>query len=211
MNKFFLITMLFLTFFGNAQNEGYVKYHISVKAMDSSARTLQSVSMLRGSKMELYFAGHRARVDFKMGEMYTSRMIFDGEKDSLLTLSESPFGNFYYQSVIETKDSIHEDSDQVELIKTSEQKKILGFNCNKQMLIQQGDTAIYWCTDEIKTDIGSTSISNPHVDGFPLEFSRNNENVFMSYKASNYREQVAKKEEVFLLTIPAGYKPVPQD
>lgn len=211
MKQIIIISVLFLNFFGISQREGYFKYHISVKAMDSSARTLQSVSMLRGSKMELYFADHLARVDFKMGKMYTSRMIFDGEKDSLLTLSESPFGNFYYQSEIDTKDTLNEDSDQVELIKTSEKKKILGFNCNQQLLIQQGDTAVYWCTDEIKTDIGSSSISNPHVDGFPLEFSKKNENVFMSYKASNYREQVGKKEDVFSMLIPPGYKPVPQD
>lgn len=211
MSKIVLTVILLFSFLGFCQTEGYVKYHISVKALDSSATTLQSVSMLRGSKMELYFVGNRARVDFQMGKMYTSHMIFDGDKDSLLTLSESPFGNFYYQSSIDPQNASDINSANVELIKTAEEKKILGFNCNKQILIQEGDTAIYWCTDEIETSIGRSSVSNPHIDGFPLEFSRNNQNVWMSYKASNYREQLAKQEEVFSLTIPPGYMPVPEN
>ena len=95
MRNYTLIAILFFGKFAFSQlEEGYIQYNIDVKANDTTLSVRQGVAMLRDSKMEIYFAEGRNRIDFKMGELYTTSILINKSTNAAITLISSMMGKY---------------------------------------------------------------------------------------------------------------------
>ena len=209
MKGYYLI--LFIALFAvsaKAQiNEGFFQYNIDVTAIDTSLETKRSVSMLRNSKMTIFFdQNNYTKVIFKMGMLFTSSIILDHKTNKSLTLSKSMMGNHAIKSKIDPNISTVDTSIIIELI--DEEKMILGFKCKKAILSnrQNPQKLTYWYTNDFDIKLYNTAFINPNIPGFPLAFSTVDKGVFMEYQASNHSFKLEDKERIFSFEIPEGYK-----
>lgn len=184
---------------------GYFQYSIDVEAIDSSLKTRQSVGLLRNSQMELYFTEEKSRIDFKMGQVNEMSMIVDLNQKSVLYLNRSMMGKVAKLGSTDDIPTPQKDPT-IHIIYPKETKKILGYHCKKAILVKDSVEITYWVTDEIKVDDRIRQITNPNVPGFPMQFSKIQDGVLMTYELSNIRESIEDKEELFSMDVPEGYQ-----
>ena len=71
----------------------------------------------------------------------------------------------------------------------------------------EGDVeTTYWYTDEIQVDSKDHAILNPNIPGFPMQFSKTQEGVLMTFELSNMRENLENENQLFSTEIPEGYQ-----
>jgi hypothetical protein len=68
-------------------SEGYFLFPLDVQAMDTCLELKQQASMLRDSRMELYFSNGYYRMDFKLGNATNSSIRIDTLKNEALSLT----------------------------------------------------------------------------------------------------------------------------
>lgn len=185
--------------------EGYFQYSIDVEAVDSSLKTRQAVGMLRDSKMELYFTDGKSRMDFKMGQVNEMSVIVDLSKKKVLSLNSSMMGKVARYGSSDDIPTPQKDTS-IQIIYPKETKKILGYKCEKAILVKDSVEITYWVTDEIKVGDRIRQITDPNVPGFPMQFSKIQDGVLMTYEMSNMRESLENKEELFSVDVPEGYQ-----
>lgn len=185
--------------------EGYFQYSIDVEAVDTLLKTRQTVGMLRNSKMELYFTEGKSRVDFKMGQVNEMSIIVDLSKKKVLSLNSSMMGKVARYGSTDDIPTPQKDPT-IQIIYAKETKKILGYHCEKAILVKDSVEITYWVTDEIKVDDRIRQITDPNVPGFPMQFSKIQDGVLMTYEMSNIRESIENKEELFSVDVPEGYQ-----
>lgn len=204
-----VFSVSFLSF--SQKEEGYFQYTANVQPTDTSAETLQRVSMMIGSKMEIYFAKDLARLDFKMGQMFTTSIRIDRKAQRAISLSSSKAGDF---GAILPMDALNENTPKIDtnavLNLFDEEKTILGYKCKKAILIIGGKSTTYWYTNEIAISSQDFPILDPNVPGFPMEFSSIEEGVLMSYKASNIIFGLENHDVIFSTVIPDEFQMTPQ-
>ena len=188
-------------------SEGFFQYNIDVTAIDTSLETKRSVSMLRNSKMTIFFdQNNYTKVIFKMGMMFTSDIIVNHKTNESLTLSNSMMGKYAIKSIVDPESMSKQDSLViVDLI--NEEKTILGFNCKKAILSNKHNNQklIYWYTNDFDIKLYNTAFVNPNIPGFPLAFSTIDKGVFMRYQVTNHSFKLSDKEKIFSFEIPEGY------
>lgn len=201
-----LITALLLVNLSFSQvAEGYIQYNIDVKALDSNISTKQNAALLRDSKMEIYFAEGRNRIDFKMGDLYTTSIRINKSMNMALTLNTSMMGK--YASLNHADEIQYNEPDSSATVQLlDETKMILGFECKKAIVITGNNKTTYWYTNEIDAKDIDKSIVTPLVPGFPMEFSSTENGMLMIFKASNYKDTIEDKAETFSTLPPPGYK-----
>merc|ERR1711916_85769 len=64
---------------------------------------------------------------------------------------------------------------------------------------------IYWYTEEIKAPEREQQYVNSQIPGMPLEFSIEQPQMTMTFKAVEYDDKVKKAKELFDTSIPEGY------
>lgn len=206
MKKITLLLFLFIYTFSFSQLENaYFQYNIEVEAIDTSIQTQQTVAMLRDSRMEIYFAPNRTRVDFKMGSLSMTTIVVDRTKNISLTISQS-MGKKMAQ--LGTPDSIKPavKDPSIKLEFSNEKKVILGFNCKKVTVLDKGISTEYWYTEEIKVDSKDQQIINPNIPGFPVAFSKIENGIKMSFQLSNMSEHLkGSLDSIFFTTPPEGF------
>jgi GLPGLI family protein len=186
--------------------EAYFQYSIDVEPVDTSLQTKQTVAMLRDSRMELYFAPNRSRVDFKMGNLSMTSIVVDRNKNVSLTVSESMGRKMAQLDTINLAKSIEKDPSVI-LEFSDERKTILGLNCKKVVAVEKGIRTEYWYTEEIKVDAKDQQIINPNIPGFPVLFSKVENGIKMSFQLSNMKEKhEADLDAIFFTTPPNGFK-----
>ena len=204
-NYILIITLIITNFAFSQESEGYIQYNIDVEAMDTNLSTKQNVALLRDSKMEIYFAEGRNRIDFKMGELYTTSIRINKSMNMAITLSTSMMGK--YASLNHADEIQYNEPDPNAVVTlVDETKLILEFECKKAIVKSGEITTIYWYTEEIDVQDIDKSIVNPLVPGFPMEFSSTENGMLMTFKASNYRDTIEDKAETFSTLPPAGYQ-----
>ncbi|PWH86628.1 hypothetical protein [Brumimicrobium oceani] len=199
---------LFIPFLNFSQlQEGFLQFHIDVTAVDTSLNARQTASMMKNSKMEIYFAKDLSRVDFEMGKITHSSIRINRKLDKGITITKSIYGNYANQgSVDEISGSQPETSTtDFEITPFNEYKNILGFKCRKYVMEENGSYATYWLTDEIILEDMGQHIINPNLPGFPLEFVSISNGIRMSFKASNFKNELDNKTEIFSTEPPEGY------
>lgn len=191
-------------------NEVFFQYHTNVKAIDTSAENRQSAQMADNGFMRMYFADSLMRVEQKMGSTGTMIMILDKRTNVALTLMDSPMGKF---ATVRNGDELEfaevkVDSNAV-VKEMNETKKLLGYECRKIMLRSNGQITTYWITDEIDRNLIGEEMVDPNLPGFPMEFSRIQGGMELSYTISNIQFELEDKESLFSTTPPEGYQLMP--
>lgn len=213
MKTTFVLILLTLSFISLSQEkEGFFQYHISVSALDTSAQTRQNAMMLRNSTLKMYYAEDLLRVEYKMGDMYTTTMVLNKKTNLSLTLMNGAMGNYAVQKPVDELDFNTFDKDtNVVIVDLNETKKILGYECKKLLVKMGGEISTYWVTDEIQVDNFGEQLINPNIPGFPLSFSKVAEGIEMTYKASNIMFELEDKEKLFSTDPPLGYTQMPSN
>lgn len=204
------VLLLFLIITSNsiAQTEGYIKYTIFVEAQDTSAEMINGAMLLRDSKMEIYYTKDHYRVDYKAGALYVMNTIYNKDQAQIITLTTNHYGKFGQIKDISETEKLNDLVDTNTVINTyrDSTKKILGFNCYYVEILENGTVTKYWVTDEINSKVGSQSIVNPMLSGFPLWFSKKANGIKMTYTASNFRDELTNSESIFITNLPEGYQ-----
>jgi GLPGLI family protein len=206
--KYLCLFLCIAPFIASAQlEEGYFQFNIDVTAVDTSKSARQSASMMRDSKMEIYFAKDLSRVDFKLGTLSNTSIRINRKTNQGISISKSVYGNFANQGTANeiSGDKTNTAVDGVKITPFDEYKTILGFKCRKYVMENNGSYATYWITEEISIKDMGQQIVNASLPGFPLEFTSISEGVRMSFKASNYKESIVNKSDVFSTEVPAGF------
>ncbi len=185
--------------------EGYIQYDIHFQSIDSLNSTKQKIALLRDSKMELYFAEKKYRIDFKMGKMYTSSIRVNKSTNAAISLMNNMKGKHATLSYAdEIKYNIPDKNSECMLI--NEKKVILGFKCKKAIIISNDQKSTYWYTKEINLNGAESTFTNPLIPGFPMKFSQLENGLKMTFTASNFKESIEDKLETFSTLPPSGYQ-----
>jgi GLPGLI family protein len=186
--------------------EGHFQYAIMTTTVDTSLETRRKVGMMQNSKMDVFFTEVKSRIDFNIGTMYYSCIIVDNTIPRAISLNKSPQGSFAaYLGKDVLERNIQQDSTiHAELI--NETKTILGFECKKAIMYQNGDITIYWYTEQIKIDKRGNPLLNPYIPGFPMSFVKITDGMRIEYIVSNYETNLEQQDVLFSLMLPEGYK-----
>lgn len=187
--------------------EGYFQYDIDVQAIDTAAEIVQQASLLRGSRMELYFAPGLYRMDYYLGSVSMTSIRVDTFKNEVLSLTKGVMGNYAYKN---TPDAVGFGQQQMDSLFTvelfDEERVFLGYTCKKAVLERNGVRATYWYTKEIEMPKQDIQMINKDIPGFPLAFTMIDNGIRMHYQVSNYAFEVENKSEVFSTNPPPEYK-----
>ena len=207
--RFILLTFFFLNFlFAQAQLKvGHITYSIEFSA--ANYNDMKSVlSMLEGSKMDVYFKDNRSRSEMNIGSIMSIATITDSIEDAVVVLIDGLAGKTALKSSISEMEMIL-DTAKMSTNYEEEFKNILGFNCQKVTLKDAfGEETYYWMTNEIYvTKLGQNYLSD-EVNGFPMEFELNNNGLKMKFKAQHFEGDLDEYnlEDLFTSYIPKAYK-----
>lgn len=206
--KYLLIIVLLLPVLLSAQlNEGYIKFDINVQAIDTSKNAQQTAAMMRDSRMEIFFAKDRSRVDFTLGQISQTSVRINRAANKGVSLSETVMGK--YANVGTADDLAGEEvtitTENIKITPFNEFRTILGFKCQKYVMDNNGSYTTYWITKKIEIEGMNQQIVNPNLPGFPLAFTSINNGLRMHFQASNYIEVLENKEQIFSTEVPEDY------
>lgn len=204
-----ILTTCSLSSYLSAQlKEGYIQFHIDVNAIDTSSEARQSASMLKNSKMEVYFAKDLSRVDFTLGELSKTSVRINRKINKGISITESIMGKYANVSTADglAGESTAMNDSNVTVTAFNEFKTILGFKCQKYVLMNNGASTYYWCTDEISVEEVGQVVVNSNLPGFPMAFTSIENGLRMHFQASNFKETIPDKETVFSTDPPEGYR-----
>jgi GLPGLI family protein len=205
MKLFYCILFVLLSSSANSQmNEGYIQFNIDVEAKDTSLKARQTATMLRDSRMQIYFATDLLRIDYKMGKLSDVKMIIDYKINKALTLMKSPYGKF---AKITAADELEyqKSDDSSTIVLYDDTKIVLGYECKKAILTTAGKETTYWYTNEINVNFNGQQFFGEKIPGFPMIFSIIDDGIQISYQVSNIETSVKDKETIFSTIPPEDY------
>ena len=205
--KCLLITGFFLlvqTSFSQTKN-GHIQYAIEVMAIDTSLETHQAVGLLQNSSMELFLAEDKSRVDFNLGDLYSTSIIIDYLTSQMLMLYSGVNGRSATVQTIDDELGAAASDTNTVVIFLSDTKRILNYNCKKAITRLNGQETVFWYTDEISISAKGQSVMNPYIPGFPMAFSTMMDGVLMEYEVSLFEKDVIQSDDLFSTEVPDGY------
>jgi hypothetical protein len=211
--RFVLLTFFFLNFLlAQAQLKvGHLTYSIEFSSDEPDLSAV--LSMLEGSKMEVYFKDNLTRSEMNMGSIMSIATITDSLEDAVVVLMDGLSGKTALKSSISEMEMI---LDTAKMITNYEEefKDVLGFNCQKVSVKDAfGEETFYWVTNEIYvTKLGQNYLSE-EVNGFPMEFELNNNGLKMKLKVQHFEGDLDEYnlEDLFTSYIPKAYKIVTKE
>lgn len=199
-----IIAVLFLSI-GLWAQEATIKYEMTMESDDPQIQS--QMAMMANSTMKMFIKGKLFRQETNMGNgLMVTTSIVDGESGKGIILMEGMMGKI--ASPFDTEDQKEEEAEDVdvEIEFTDETKEILGFTCKKAIIYdEEGNELIYWYTEEITPPENEQRYLNKEIPGMPLEFSIEQPQVTMVFKAVEYDDKVKKAKEKFDTTVPEGY------
>ena len=212
--KFLILILVFIPFTSLTQlNEGYIQFDIDVQAIDTSKNAQQTAAMMRNSRMDIFFAENRSRVDFTLGRMSQTSVRINRETNEGVSLAETVMGKFANVGTAEelAGEQVDVSMDNVKITPFNEFKTILGFKCQKYVMDNNGVYTTYWITDEIEIGDLGQQVVNPNLPGFPLAFTSINNGIRMHFQASNYKDTLDNKVSIFSMKVPEDFKIIDQE
>jgi hypothetical protein len=185
--------------------EGKIVYQIEYKDLPAQFKEIEGIEAMLAQEMNMFFKGQMSRMELSM--MGTNAIsIFDGKTNQSTSLLEL-MGNKY---AVEKKPEDEEQENKIEVVSTSEKKKIAGYECNKSILnITEKKTGEKYELEVWSSpSIGSAHMYSKHIKGFPLSFELRNNGITMRISA---KEIVADKVSDKLFKVPDDYKKVNQE
>lgn len=200
-----LITAVLLSI-GLWGQEATIKYELTMESDDPEVQS--QMAMMANSTMTMYMKGEKFRQETNMGNgLMVTTSIVDGETKKGIILMEGMMGKVASPfDTDEQKEQSEEEEVDVEIEFTDETKEILGFNCKKAIIYdEEGNELIYWYTEELAAPENEGKYLNEKIPGMPLEFSIEQPQVTMVFKAVEYDDKVKKAKEKFDTSVPKGY------
>ena len=199
-----LITVLFLTV-GVWSQEAKIKFEMNFETDDPQME--QQMAMMANSSMTMYMKDQKFRQETNIGNgLMVTTSIVDGETKKGVILMNGMMGKIASTFDADEEDEEADEEADVEIEFTDETKEILGFECKKAILYTaDGAEMIYWYTEEIKAPEREQQYVNSQIPGMPLEFSIEQPQMTMTFKAVEYDDKVKKAKELFDTSIPEGY------
>lgn len=95
----------------------------------------------------------------------------------------------------------------VKITALKEYKTILGYQCSKYIIVEEGFSNEYWITNDSIIDSKDKNIVNSNLPGFPVFFTKMTEdNVKMTYQLTTVKDHLnAPLETIFSIAIPEGF------
>ena len=199
-----LITVLFLTV-GVWSQEAKIKFEMNFETDDPQVE--QQMAMMANSSMTMYMKGNKFRQETNIGNgLMVTTSIVDGDTKKGVILMNGMMGKIASTFDADEEEGKEEEEADVEIEFTDETKEILGFECKKAILYgEDGNEMTYWYTEEIQAPEREQQYVNSQIPGMPLEFSIEQPQMTMSFKAVEYDDKVKKAKDLFDTSIPEGY------
>lgn len=202
MKSIFVLLALLFTFQISAQQfEGEITYSISYLEVPEE---IQGMESMLPTEMKYYFSGDKMAI--QQSTMFgTQSVVMDNASNTGFVLMDM-IGQKIALKVDDTKGE--EETAVPAVNKTSETKKIAGYNCTKYLLkMDEMDDTEIWATTELKAKMGAKSPLGT-VDGFPLEYVSAKDGVKTRLTATSVSE---KTVESAMFQIPEGYTIMTQE
>jgi len=204
--KILSLLTTFVLAIGLMAQEATIKFELTMESDDPQAQA--QMAMMANSSMTMFMKGKMFRQEMNMGNgLIITTTIVDGEQEKGIVLIEGMMGKTAspFDSNEQKEEDEAEEAD-VEIEFTDETKEILGFDCKKAIIYdEEGNEAIYWYTEEIALPDTEQKYINEKIPGMPLEFSVEQPQFKMVFKAIEYDDKVKKAKEVFDIKVPEGY------
>lgn len=199
-----LITALLLTI-GLWAQEATIKYELTMESDDPQVQS--QMAMMANSTMTMFMKGNLFRQETNMGNgLMVTTSIVDGEAKKGIVLMEGMMGKIASPFDTDEQEEEAQEEADVEIEFTDETKEILGFECKKAIIYdEEGNELIYWYTEEITAPKSEQRYLNQQIPGMPLEFSIEQPQITMVFKAVEYDDKVKKPKELFNTKVPEGY------
>ena len=193
--------------------EGHISYKMDVASDDPDMA--MAVSMMQGSKMEMYFKDKATRVEMSMGAMMNITSITDENSGNVLMLMGGMMGKNAVQTTIaETEKSNTENMPKYDVTFSDETKVIEGYNCKKAILTdEEGNENIFWYTEEIMMSKKGQNYLNEEIPGMAMQYDMNNGGLKMTLTVTKVETTLDKKtsKTLFQTAIPDGYNVMTMD
>ena len=189
--------------------EGQITYKMEFYSDDPQMAA--AIPMMNGSTMLFQFMKDKSAADITMGSFMKMNSIVDMKQDKGVILMDV-MGQKIANNIESISKSKKEDDKIEKPVKTSETKKILGFNCTKYVIKDEsgkGEDTVLWITSEIKTSLMGQKQFASGIEGVPLEFSSIQQGMNVRFEATSFDKSVNK--DAFSLTIPEGYRVMTQE
>ena len=194
-----------------SSSEAIIKFDMEFQSDDPQMK--QQLFMMDNSKMVMAFKGQKFYSETKIGAIQNSTTIIDKDADKMVILMSGMMGKKATQK--EGLENEEEgNSSEVEFEKTDETKEILGYECFKIVgEDEEGNTSIYWVTEEITPEVQTKNFGSDKFKGMPLEFEIIQAQMTMKFTATEVSTEISKKDEkkYFTTEIPEGYDEMPYD
>ncbi len=200
-----LLTTLVLSI-GLMAQEATIKYELTMESDDPQVQS--QMAMMANSSMTMFMKGKMFRQETNMGNgLMITTTIVDGEQEKGIVLMEGMMGKIASPfDSDERKDEEEANEADVDIEFTDETKEILGFDCRKAIIYDgEGNEATYWYTEEVALPDTEQKYINQKIPGMPLEFSVEQSQFKMVFKAVEYDDRVKNAKEIFNTNIPDGY------
>jgi len=206
MKSLFLTLMMVLSLgtLSAQTTEGQITYKMEFSS--DNPDMAMALPMMQGSTMELYFMKDKSAADVAMGSIMKMKSVMDAKADKGIILMD-----VMGQQIANNIESISKtkvDTDKVgKPVKTSETKKILGFNCTKYVVKDpagKSEDSVLWVTTDIKTSLAGQKQFTNGLEGVPLEFSTMQQGMSVHFEATDFKKTV--DPAIFSTVIPEGYR-----
>ncbi len=196
MKSIFVLLALLFTFQISAQQfEGEITYSISYLQVPEEMHGFEN---MLPTVMKYYFSGDKMAIQQDMG-LGSQVVVFDNATNTGFVLMDM-MGQKIAMKVDNTKGE--EETAAPTVTKTSESKKIVGYNCTKYLVKNEGmDDTEAWVTTELKTKMGAKSPFGA-VDGFPLEYDTAKDGVKTHFTVTSVSEKTIESAK---FQIPEDY------
>ncbi|PLX01257.1 MAG: hypothetical protein C0594_13570, partial [Marinilabiliales bacterium] len=176
---------------------GYVKYEIKTEGyLDAQEKAQQP------TEMTISFSGPKARTEI-VTPMQSQVLITNSEEKEMIILLDIMGNKVALTTGKEDFEKSKEEMPKTEVNITDETKEIAGYTCKKAEVITDGNTSVYWFTEDLKVDDPNWYTNYSEIKGVLLEYKIVTENFTQSYKAVEVKK---KKRKDYLFEVPVGYK-----
>lgn len=192
---------------------GHISYKMDISSDDPDMA--MAVSMMQGSKMEMYFKEKATRVEMSMGAMMNITSITNENSGDVLVLMSGMMGKNAVQTTIaETEKSNAEGMPKYDVTFSDETKVIEGYTCKKAILTdEEGNENVFWYTEEITMSKKGQNYLNEQIPGMAMQYDMNNGGLKMTLTVTKVETTLDKKssKSLFEISIPEGYTVMTMD
>jgi len=188
---------------GDPVKEAKIIYDIDLSSSDMDQMVKD---MMAGSTLTISFKDRWVKTVMNMNVSNTA-VIMDGATDKGLMLMEMMTMKMAIRlekDDIITRTGGDQEQDRVEYFE--ETKTIAGYVCKKSKVTDsEGNSSVYWYSDQIMPGNRKTQFSHGKLNGFPLEMQLDVDGMTMKMTAKEVKTGSLPADE-FSMAIPAGYK-----